>query len=184
MKGCDIMQLQKYTGNNGVITKFTGMKLSRYDVFTNPREDRDLILKILNNFKFTNYTVNQMYPNVLIIFNDQEYVCTIKEFNFRDKRHKYADRVNKDGFYKWVMKNSYTVGEIIKNTSIKDFIRNRITIDVSQNLFDKLSDQYTYEISVGLLTHKIRSTPPEKVYDPYQDTFLDSLGRMFGKLFK
>ena len=47
MKGCDVMQLQKYTGNNGVITKFTGMKLSRYDVFTNPREDRDLILKIL-----------------------------------------------------------------------------------------------------------------------------------------
>jgi hypothetical protein len=177
------MELQKYTGNNGVITKFTGMKLSRYDKFTNPYENRDLILRILNNYRFSRYFINEAGPNVLIIFNDREYVCTIKEFVTNDERHKYSDRLYKNGFYKWIMKDSYTVGEIIRYRDIKDFIRNRITIDISQNFFDRLSDQYTYDITIGLLTHRIYSTPPEKVYDPYQDTIGDSLKRALRKLF-
>ena len=98
MKGCDKMfkelghtlnELDKrrkdYPGT--IITEFRG-KLSRKDVFYNPQEDRDLILRILNNYKFSEYDVSNMKPNVLIIFNDQEYVCTITGFRTNDKRHK------------------------------------------------------------------------------------------------
>lgn len=168
----------------GVVTRFIGSKMSRHDVFTNPIKDRSFILNILNNYRFSKFNVDNMYPNVLVIFNDKEYVCTIKEFNYDDPRHKYADRVNKSGFYIWEMKNSYTVSEIIKHTDIKDFIANRVTIDVDQSALDRMCDQYDFTITCGLMTEKIYSTPVEKIDDPYSDTVFDAAGRMFGKIFK
>ena len=75
----------------GVVSRFIGSKMSRYDIFFNPTKDRSLILKILNNYRFSKFNVDNMYPNVLVIFNDKEYVCTIKEFNYDDPRHKYGN---------------------------------------------------------------------------------------------
>ena len=193
MKGCDKMfkelgytlneldtRRKDYPGT--IITEFRG-KLSRKDVFYNPQEDRDLILRILNNYKFSEYNVSNMKPNVLIIFNDQEYVCTITGFRTNDKRHKYSNRLNKDGYYDWIMKDSYTVADIIKHTTIKEFLSERITIDVKQSAFGKLCDKYTYDITHGMLTHKIYSTTPENVSDPYADSLSDSFTRIFDKIF-
>ena len=165
-----------------IIKEFKG-SLSRKDIFYNPQENRDLILRILNNYKFSEYNISKMKPNVLIIFNDQEYVCTIKGFRTNDSRHKYRNRLYKDGYYDWVMKDSYTVADIIKHTTIDDFLRERITIDVTQSAFGKLCDKYTYEITVGMLTHKIYSTTPENVSDPYADSLSDSFARIFDKIF-
>lgn len=177
--------INKVSKNNtmpSVIKEFKG-KLSRKDIFNNPLSNRDKILTILNNYRFSKFNVDNMKPNVLVIFNDREYVCTIKEFNYDDSRHKYADRVNKSGFYIWEMKDSYTVGEIVKHTSIRDFLANRLTIDISQSAIDKMCDQYDIEISCGLLTERIYSTPLDKVDDPYSDTVFDAAGRMFRKIF-
>lgn len=177
--------INKVSKNNtmpSVIKEFKG-KLSRKDIFNNPLSNRDKILTILNNYRFSKFNVDNMKPNVLVIFNDREYVCTIKEFNYDDSRHKYADRVNESGFYIWEMKDSYTVGEIVKHTSIRDFLANRLTIDISQSAIDKMCDQYDIEISCGLLTERIYSTPLDKVDDPYSDTVFDAAGRMFRKIF-
>jgi hypothetical protein len=177
--------INKVSKNNtmpSVIKEFKG-KLSRKDIFNNPLSNRDKILTILNNYRFSKFNVDNMKPNVLVIFNDREYVCTIKEFNYDDSRHKYADRVNRSGFYIWEMKDSYTVGEIVKHTSIRDFLANRLTIDISQSAIDKMCDQYDIEISCGLLTERIYSTPLDKVDDPYSDTVFDAAGRMFRKIF-
>lgn len=177
--------INKVSKNNtmpSVIKEFKG-KLSRKDIFNNPLSNRDKILTILNNYRFSKFNVDNMKPNVLVIFNDREYVCTIKEFNYDDSRHKYADRVNKSGFYIWEMKDSYTVGEIVKHTSIRDFLANRLTIDISQSAIDKMCDQYDIEISCGLLTERIYSTPLDKIDDPYSDTVFDAAGRMFRKIF-
>lgn len=177
--------INKVSKNNtmpSVIKEFKG-KLSRKDIFNNPLSNRDKILTILNNYRFSKFNVDNMKPNVLVIFNDREYVCTIKEFNYDDSRHKYADRINKSGFYIWEMKDSYTVGEIVKHTSIRDFLANRLTIDISQSAIDKMCDQYDIEISCGLLTERIYSTPLDKVDDPYSDTVFDAAGRMFRKIF-
>lgn len=177
--------INKVSKNNtmpSVIKEFKG-KLSRKDIFNNPLSNRDKILTILNNYRFSKFNVDNMKPNVLVIFNDREYVCTIKEFNYDDNRHKYADRVNKSGFYIWEMKDSYTVGEIVKHTSIRDFLANRLTIDISQSAIDKMCDQYDIEISCGLLTERIYSTPLDKIDDPYSDTVFDAAGRMFRKIF-
>lgn len=167
----------------GVVSRFIGSKMSRHDIFFNPTKNRSLILKILNNYRFSKFNVDNMYPNVLVIFNDKEYVCTIKEFNYDDPRHKYADRINKSGFYIREMKDSYTVGEIIKHTPIKSFIANRVTIDVDQSAIDKMCDQYDVSITCGLMTERIYSTPIEKIDDPYSDTVFDAAGRMFRKIF-
>lgn len=177
--------INKVSKNNtmpSVIKEFKG-KLSRKDIFNNPLSNRDKILTILNNYRFSKFNVDNMKPNVLVIFNDREYVCTIKEFNYDDSRHKYADRVNRSGFYIWEMKDSYTVGEIVKHTSIRDFLTNRLTIDISQSAIDKMCDQYDIEISCGLLTERIYSTPLDKIDDPYSDTVFDAAGRMFRKIF-
>jgi hypothetical protein len=177
--------INKVSKNNtmpSVIKEFKG-KLSRKDIFNNPLSNRDKILTILNNYRFSKFNVDNMKPNVLVIFNDREYVCTIKEFNYDDSRHKYADRINKSGFYIWEMKDSYTVGEIVEHTSIRDFLANRLTIDISQSAIDKMCDQYDIEISCGLLTERIYSTPLDKVDDPYSDTVFDAAGRMFRKIF-
>ena len=177
--------INKVSKNNtmpSVIKEFKG-KLSRKDIFNNPLSNRDKILTILNNYRFSKFNVDNMKPNVLVIFNDREYVCTIKEFNYDDSRHKYADRVNKSGFYIWEMKDSYTVGEIVEHISIRDFLANRLTIDISQSAIDKMCDQYDIEISCGLLTERIYSTPLDKVDDPYSDTVFDAAGRMFRKIF-
>jgi len=177
--------INKVSKNNtmpSVIKEFKG-KLSRKDIFNNPLSNRDKILTILNNYRFSKFNVDNMKPNVLVIFNDREYVCTIKEFNYDDSRHKYADRVNRSGFYIWEMKDSYTVGEIVEHISIRDFLANRLTIDISQSAIDKMCDQYDIEISCGLLTERIYSTPLDKIDDPYSDTVFDAAGRMFRKIF-
>lgn len=177
-------ELDKFTGGNtGIVIKEFKGKLSRKDIFHNPCSDRDKILTILNNYRFSLYNINNMKPNVLIIFNDREYICTIKGFNYNDKRHKYANRVNRDGFYIWEMKDSYTVGEIVQHTTIKNFLNNRITIDIDQSLIDKMCDQYDINISCGLITERIYSTPLDKVDDPYNDTVFDAIGRACRKLF-
>lgn len=177
--------INKVSKNNtmpSVIKEFKG-KLSRKDIFNNPLSNRDKILSILNNYRFSKFNVDNMKPNVLVIFNDREYVCTIKEFNYDDSRHKYADRVNRSGFYIWEMKDSYTVGEIVKHTSIRDFLANRLTIDISQSAIDKMCDQYDIEITCGMMKERIYSTPLDKVDDPYSDTVFDAAGRMFRKIF-
>jgi len=177
--------INKVSKNNtmpSVIKEFKG-KLSRKDIFNNPLSNRDKTLTILNNYRFSKFNVDNMKPNVLVIFNDREYVCTIKEFNYDDSRHKYADRVNRSGFYIWEMKDSYTVGEIVEHISIRDFLANRLTIDISQSAIDKMCDQYDIEISCGLLTERIYSTPLDKIDDPYSDTVFDAAGRMFRKIF-
>lgn len=177
--------INKVSKNNtmpSVIKEFKG-KLSRKDIFNNPLSNRDKILTILNNYRFSKFNVDNMKPNVLVIFNDREYVCTIKEFNYDDSRHKYADRVNRSGFYIWEMKDSYTVGEIVKHTSIRDFLANRLTIDISQSAIDKMCDQYDIEITCGMMKERIYSTPLDKVDDPYSDTVFDAAGRMFRKIF-
>lgn len=180
-------ELQNYDSKSSsvgiTIHEFKG-KLSKKDIFHNPHEDRSLILRILNNYKFKRYFIDNVFPNVLVIFNDREYVCTIKRYNEADRRYKYEERLHKNGFYIWELRDSYTVGEIVKNTSIKDFINNRITIETDRDIFDKLCDQYNYKITVGLGTHAIYNTPPEKISDPYSDTVYDAIGRFFKNLIK